>query len=420
MIFPYSEIASLLEEVSHIPRGGKADLVAEFLSNLETNQVCPAIRLLSGKLWPAWDRREMNVGPGLLEDVLHEISQEDILKLKERLGEMGAVAEAALSSKIQQPISSEPLEALWVYESIYRISNQNGQESERRKSSIMRGLFLEASPIEGKYIARTILRNISIGLGSNAFLQAVAKAFNYDHLQLQNAYALLPEIGLLAESACRREIEFIKFLPPRPVKPMIITRGRQALNRIFLPKYPGIRIQLHWIKQEMFVYTSRLKDITKSLNGLLKDISNISHDFVIEGEIIIFRNSQMLGIGDAIKYINQIYHPELNRVYPAVVAHDLLFIGGQDLMNLPYEMRQSKLASLLGDPRILPFRGLNPVQKMVLQDELELEKAKRELNESGYLGLIAKDLKAPYLPGMHSNNDFLISFPKGQDERLAY
>jgi DNA ligase 1 len=411
MIFPYSKIASLLEEVSHIPRSKKADLVAEFLSNLETNLVCPAIRLLSGKLWPAWDRREMNVGPGLLEDVFQEISQADILQLKGSFGEMGAVAEASLSSKIQQPISSEPLDALWVYESLYRISNQNGQESERRKGSIMRGLFLEASPIEGKYIARTILRNISVGLGSNAFLQAMAKAFNYDHLQLLNAYALLPEIGLLAESACRREIEFIKFFPPRPVKPMIITRGRQALSSLFLPKYPGIRIQLHWINQEMFVYTSRLKDITRSLNGLLKDISNISHDFVIEGEIIIFRNGQMLGIGDAIKYINQKYHPELDKVYPAVVAYDLLFIDGQDLINLPYEMRRRKLTSLLGDPRSLPFRGVNLVQKMVLQDELELEKAKLELHEFGHLGLISRDPKASYQPGMHSRNDFLIRSP---------
>ncbi|MDD1742815.1 MAG: hypothetical protein LUQ47_05715, partial [Methanotrichaceae archaeon] len=174
MTLPYSKIASLLEEVSHASRVGKSDLVAEFLTDLDTSLMRYVIRLLSGKLWSAWDRREMNVGPGLLEDVLQELSQEDVFQLKQSLGELGDVAEAALFRKTQQPISSEPLDSMWVYQSLYRISNQKGQDSEHRKSSIMRGLFLEASPIEAKYIARTILRNISVGLGSDTFLQAVA------------------------------------------------------------------------------------------------------------------------------------------------------------------------------------------------------------------------------------------------------
>ena len=408
MTLPYSKIASLLEEVSHASRVGKSDLVAEFLSDLETGFVRYVIRLLSGKLWSAWDRREMNVGPGLLEDVLQELSQEDVFQLKQSLGELGDVAEAALFRKTQQPISSEPLDSMWVYQSLYRISNQKGQDSEHRKSSIMRGLFLEASPIEAKYIARTILRNISVGLGSDTFLQAVAKAFKYDRSQLQNAFALLPEIGLLAESACRREIELIKFLPPRPVKPMIITRDDKAFSNIFLLKYPSIRIQLHWIEQKMHVYTSSLRDITGPLNGLLKDILYIAHELVIEGEIIIFRNGQILGRGEVIKYINQKYHPDLSEVYPAVVAHDLLFIDGQDLMDLPYERRYRRLASLLGDPKGLPFRGLNIAQQIVLKDELELEKTKMELHKSGCLGLIAKDSRSPYQPGMRSGNDFMI------------
>ncbi len=143
MILPYSKIASLLEEVSHVSRVGKSDLVAEFLLDLETGLVCYMIRLLSGKLWPAWDCREMNVGPGLLEDVLQELSREDVFQLKQSLGEMGDVTEAALSGKAQQPISGEPLDSMWVYQSLYRISNQKGQDSEHRKCSlILCGLYI--------------------------------------------------------------------------------------------------------------------------------------------------------------------------------------------------------------------------------------------------------------------------------------
>jgi DNA ligase-1 len=411
MTLPYSKIASLLEEVSRVRRVGKSDIVAEFLSGLEAGQVCCVMRLLSGKLWSAWDRKDMNVGPGLLEDVLQELSQEDVLQLRQRLGELGDVAEAALSSKTQQPIYSEPLDSIWVYQSLYRISNQKGQDSEYRKRSIIRGLFLEASPIEGKYIARTLLRNVSVGLGSNTFLLAVAKAFNYDYLQLKKAFALMPEIGILAESACRREIELIKFLPSRPMKSMIITRDDKAFSNILLLKYPGVRIQLHWIGKRMHIYSSRLRDITGSLSSLSKYILNFAHDLVIEGEIIILRDGQILGSGEVIKYINQIHHPDPSKICPAVVAHDLLFIDDQDLLGLPYEKRYRRLASLLGDPKGPLFCGLNLAQQIVIKDEQELEKIKAELHKSGYLRLIARDPMSPYHPGMRSDNDFMIRIP---------
>ncbi|MCJ7444293.1 MAG: hypothetical protein MUO26_07160 [Methanotrichaceae archaeon] len=411
MMLAYSRIASLLEEVVHCARDGKIELPAEFLKSLELNLISPAIRLLSGTLWPFWERREMNVGPGLLGDVLREISSDQVSIEKQRTIEIGAIAEAALIDKIQRLISLEQLDAMWVYESLYRISNQTGKESEHRKSSIIRGLFLEASPIEGKYIARTIMRNSSSGVRSDILLQAMAKAFNYEYKDLKNAYALLPELGLLAEAACRREIHSIKFLPPRPIKPMIITRGDPIITGVYSPKYPGIRIQLHWIEKKMSVYTLRLKDITRSMNSLSNDISDIEQDFVIDGEIITIQNGRVLGRNDVVKYINSRHHNKRSTIYSAVIAQDLLFLEGQDLTNLSYKERRKQLILLLGDPRDMSSRGLNPAREIILEDEEELRKTKSDWNKSGFPGLIVKNPNSPYLPGERSTHDFLIRVP---------
>ena len=84
--------------------------------------LCPTVRLLLGELWLPWEEKEMGIGPEALMTALAEVSEEDIPGLREGLGEMGLVAEAALRQKGQHSLCSEPLQALSVYERLRRIS----------------------------------------------------------------------------------------------------------------------------------------------------------------------------------------------------------------------------------------------------------------------------------------------------------
>jgi DNA ligase 1 len=407
-MLPYSRIASLLDEISDFSRGKKADRIAEFLRDLNKDLICLGVRLLAGGLWPPWEKREMNVGPDSLAQVLQEISKEDIALLKQDLGEMGAVAEVALSRKTQQLISHKPLDALSVYHDLYRISNQRGLESEHRKSAILRGLFLEASPLEGKYIARTVLRNISAGLGPNMLLQALAKAFDYDHNELRNAYGLLPELGILAQVAYRKEIKSIKILPPRPIRPMTILEGDPMFPGAYQLKYHGIRVQLHWIENELYVYTSNLKDITAALERLRKDISELKQDFIIDGQLIAFKDDLILPQNEVIGHINRKHPSKRSPVSLAVMSNDIIFLNGRDLTSFSYRERRSMLLSLLGEPKDLPFCGLAPAREVILKDKRDFEIFRFVEPESGLSGLIARDLSGSYIPGECSSHDFLI------------
>lgn len=72
---PYIEIAGTLEGVSREERrGSKADLLASLLKGLTPEIIRPAVRLLSGRLWPPWEPQEMGIGPEILGEVLEEIS----------------------------------------------------------------------------------------------------------------------------------------------------------------------------------------------------------------------------------------------------------------------------------------------------------------------------------------------------------
>ena len=144
----YSQIALALQEISRVSHSQKVDLAAGLLSEVEPkpDMLCPVVRLLLGELWPPWEEREMGIGPEALMAALAEVSDQDLPALRERCGDMGTVAFAALEQKGQHSLFREPLEALSVYERLRRISAWNGRESEQRKNALLRGLFLEAHP----------------------------------------------------------------------------------------------------------------------------------------------------------------------------------------------------------------------------------------------------------------------------------
>ena len=53
----YSIVAVALQNISEVPRGQKADLVASLLAGIELGMLCPLVRLLLGELWPPWEER---------------------------------------------------------------------------------------------------------------------------------------------------------------------------------------------------------------------------------------------------------------------------------------------------------------------------------------------------------------------------
>ena len=226
----YSQIATALEEISQAERRSKAGLAASLLGGLDAESICYVVRLLSGELWSAWNRREMGIGPEALMTALREVSDEDVTALRESLGEMGSVCEAALRSKNQHPLDREPLQAASVYKRMRKISQMDGLESEHRKNAILRGLLLEATPKEGKFIARTALGNMLAGIGPKTMIAALSVALHLDQQDVQRAYNLMPDMGLVARAARQGDQDRVRIVPGRPIKSMIVCPGKATIT----------------------------------------------------------------------------------------------------------------------------------------------------------------------------------------------
>ena len=407
-MLPYDRIASALEEIGQAPRGNKADLAAGLLAELPYETLCPVVRLLMGNLWPKWEPRELGIGPEAITAALKEISKEDVAALRSSLGEMGDVSMSALQHKIQHSLSVSPLDALTVYDSLRRTSRLCGPESDHRKIAIIRGLLLDATPLEGKYIARTVIGNMLAGLGPQTMIAAISQSFGHSVEDVRSAYNRMPDLGMLAMSAGQDSLDEIKIQPRRPVKPMLMRTGEAILPAAHLPLYPGLRVQVHVSEGKVNVYTSRLKNITAALFGLSRDLLDYKHEMILDAQLVGFQDGRAVSQAEIVRYINRRQFSRRSRVSPALTAYDMLYLEGADLTDLAYEKRRKRLIETLGEPKSLPFKGISSVREQVLKDPEEAKSYFDQVLKAGCSGLMARDLKAPYIPGSYSSSDFLL------------
>lgn len=413
---PYERIARALDEIGHAPRGEKADIASRLLIELPPATLCPVVRLLMGDLWPSWKPLELGIGPQAITTALEEISKDDVTSLWSTLHEIGAVVESALQHKAQHPLSASPLDALAVYNTLRRISRMSGPESEHRKIAALRGLMMDASPLEGKYIVRTALGNMAAGLGPQTMIAAISQSFGFTVDEVSRAYNLMPDPGMLALAAWKGVLSTIEIQPPRPVKPMLLRTGvagdanlpATTLPAAHLPMYPGLRVQVHKAKGQIFVYSTRLKNLTIALAGMAGELRDLNHEMILEAELMGFLDRKAVSQAEMVRYINRRHFARRSRASPALMAYDLLYLDGEDLTGLAYQERRKKLIDILGEPKEFPFKGISSAKENVLTDPEEVKSYFAKVQKQGCKGLIVRDLRAPYTPGCYSSSDFLF------------
>jgi DNA ligase 1 len=402
---PYSKIASCLEEARNASRSQRQTIVAEFLSTVPPGLLCPSVRLLTGELWPSWEGCEMGVGPQMISSALEELTSEDVGLLRTSLGDMGQVAEKALQSKSQNSLSLEPLDAMDVYGSLLRVSKHMGPSSEYRKESILRGLFLNASPLEARYIARTLSRNTACGLGPQTMISALALAFSIEAEQVREAHSRMPDLGALAQ-ACSKgclELQSVRIKPGVPVRPMIIPPGEGTFPDLYLARYPGLRVQVHIWDCGFAVYTMSLKDISTALQVLDGQHSFMGRQIIAEADLVCFQEGRMQSQSEVVRYVNREHNSRRLSTSPMLIVDDLLFLDGQDVTGLAYSQRRQKLQSILVP--VEPEPGIYLAEEVVLEDAQSVLTMSRE---RGFAGFAYRNPDDCYRPGKMSTSDFAI------------
>jgi len=177
----YKELVEIYEELGKTTkRLEKTYIISEFLKKIPKDTIKEIIYLLQGKVFPSWDERKIGMSSMLAIKVIKSVtgtSENEIKKLWRKKGDLGKVAEELVAINKQTKLSSQKLSLKKVIDNIKKLPDLTGQGTVNRKVGLVSELLSNASPLEAKYVIKTILEELRIGIAEGTLRDSIVWAF---------------------------------------------------------------------------------------------------------------------------------------------------------------------------------------------------------------------------------------------------
>ena len=460
----------------------KTGIVADYLKSRTEDEAAVSAVFLSGRAFPAWEETTMQIGGRALWRIVAELaekSETDLTESYRRHGDLGAVAGEILPERAGQGVSALEVEAAF-----RQIAAARGPAA---KAALVRDLISRATPLEAKYIIKIMTGDLRIGLKESLVEDAIARAYAATLPQVQRANMLLGDIGQTLRLALEGKLDDAQMRLFHPIGFMLASpiesteEGLSYFSEAAVEdKYDGIRAQAHVANGEVKFFSRTRDEITESFPELPDALAGLEQDAILDGEIVAWeyprniRDTQEVvdeaasgassdenasedekTRADEDKAVNlgrarpfsvlqqrlgrkKVSEKMLREIPVAFLAFDVLYAGGELLMDRPLRERAGILDGLLSERKVIHHRVTetqrNAKQARLVfedsepEDDSELEHPEHEENQTraasvirvpvfrassaeeledlfvaaqarGNEGLMIKDLDSSYTPG---------------------
>lgn len=409
----YSELVNIYEQLaSTTKRLEKKTILAKFLKNLEDSKT---IYLLAGRVVPDYDSRELGISQQLaIKSIAHSFSIDEH-KVAERFnktGDLGEIAREFSEKKRQSALFSSKLTIQKVFDSITKLMEIEGKGAVDKKLAIISDLLSNASPLEGKYIIRTLLSDLKIGVSAPTIVDSLSEAFEIEPEKVQSAFDLANDFAIIFNACSKgvKELEKISLLPGRPINVMLATKVatiEEAFEICGKPaaieeKYDGFRMLISKDQQgNISLFTRRLEDVTKQFPDVVKVVKeNIKgNSFILDSEIVGYdpktkKYRPFEAISQRIKRKYDI--EETIKSLPVEVnVFDVVYYEGKDMINTPFIERRKLVEKILKEKSLI----IRPAVQIITDNpEVAMEFFYNAL-KIGEEGIMIKAINAPYKQG---------------------
>jgi DNA ligase 1 len=411
----FSFFVNLCEEVRVIKsKNRKVRLLSRYLASLDDESLSVAVLFLSSRIFPLGSKFVMNVGFSTIMQTLSEMSflhKDQIQRSYLQYGDMGALAEYAVSKKhTVSLIQQQPLTLPIIYDRFKKIADTIGSESSKVKKNILKGLFLDCSPLEAKYLTKIINGEMRIGLTEGLVEVGVSSAFNVELRKIREAMLVSGEISQVALLAKLGLLYTAVIKPLQPIGYMladVMFSADEIINYFQKPliceyKYDGIRAQMHKSGQQVKLFSRKMTDITNAFpelvdaainSKLLSSIENV--DFILDGEIMAFHNGKPLHFQELQKRLRRknVTGQIITDVPVMYAVSDIAFINEEQTIMNPLKQRKEILSRISFKEPIINAKQnvVNTAQKIIAMFE--------KSRDIGYEGLVLKEPESQYYPG---------------------
>ena len=418
------------------------DHVAEMFSSAPPAAAKIIVYLSQGKLGPDFNSPEIGLGEKLVQQAIARAAgytgQQVDTHFKET-GDLGITAEQLLGEKKQSSLFSEKLSLDKVFSSLEKIATTEGSGSQDAKLKRVAELLNSASPIEARYITRTILGKLRLGIGDPTLMDALA-INNLQEYRKQNKtveeelekeykkeedvtrqlkfklreaieakYNIHPDLGDLARLLKEKGLAGLKditIVPGIPIRPTLAERlpssedivkklGTVAVEA----KYDGFRFQVHKNGKDITIYSRKQENMTHMFPEIVKGVQEqiTAKKAIVEGEALAVNEETNEYFPFQITIQRKRKHgiSEKAAQFPLkLFLFDVMFVDGRDTMQLPFAERRKVLEKLLAKGNVVEL-----TETIVTDNPEKITAFFEQCIEKGLEGIMAKDLQAPYIAG---------------------
>ncbi|CAF1050653.1 unnamed protein product [Rotaria sordida] len=384
---PYSALSStllLIEETS-----ARLEII-RILSNffrsvlsLSSNDLVHCVYLCVNKLAPEYEGIELGIGETIIMKAIADSTGRTVEQLKsdyKSKGDLGLVAEASRSTQ-RTMFKPKPLTVSFVYKKLKEIAQLTGNKSQQRKTDIIKSLLVSCQSHESRYLARSLIGKLRIGLAEQSMLVALSHACvrnQYSNLKetalkerldngtlaIKDAFCQCPSYDILVDALVNKGgIEKLKDLckatPGIPMKPMLAHPSKgidEVLKRCGQSefaceyKYDGERAQIHLTEdRKIYIYSRNSENNTSKYPDIIERIHNAFQphvkSLILDGECVAYDIEQKKLLPFQTLSTRKRKDADIKeiKVQVCIFAFDLLYLNGESLVEKPFRERRRLL-----------------------------------------------------------------------------
>ncbi len=438
----YGDVVGIYEQLAGTSkRLEKTFILSEFLKTIPADELEHVLLLAQGRVFPACDQRVIGMASQLvLKSIALATGAEPsrIDAVWKTTGDLGQTTHDLIAKRRQVTLFSQPLTTKKVFDNLRKLATLEGAGVVSTKSHLVAELLTSATPQEAKYLVRTVLEDLRVGLGEGTMRDAIVWAYfladagvTYDRAKnelvvpddnrekfnaivtvVQDALNLTNDFASIARTA-RSGLDALKNItltPGTPIKVMLFPKAKDipdAFETVGTPaafeyKYDGFRMQIHKHGNDIRIFTRRLEDVTAQFPEVvaLVRLHVQGTAFILDGEAVGYdrKTQRYLPFQSVSQRIKRKYDIEdVAAKFPVELnLFDVISFEGKNLLQMPFHERRLQLIAML--PHQVP-RKIRLAEQLVTTDAAEAQRFYEQSLTAGNEGVMVKNLKGTYEPG---------------------
>ncbi|UCH57471.1 MAG: ATP-dependent DNA ligase [Candidatus Bathyarchaeota archaeon] len=383
------------------------DILAGLLGAAEPEELEKVIYLTQGKIHPDWTGEpEIGMAERMAVDTIARASglkKDEVETILAERGDIGLAAEQALNAKRQAMLGGKRFTVSDIYGILDLIAKESGKGSSGRKVDRLVRAMVNVSPVGARYLARTVVGALRLGVGDMTILDALALAYTGstgNRGLLERAYNLTSDLGyvsrVLAEEGLQAlgELHVVIGKPIRMMLAQRLSTPEETIEKLGTCsaeyKLDGERFQIHKKGGAVQIFSRRLENITRMYpDAVAMTLDHVNaEEAILEGEAVAIdpETGEMKPFQTLMQRRRKYRIEEMMEKFPiAVFLFECLYADGEDLTLEPYTIRRARLGEIVEEnDRFKLVRAIETSEASDLVDFFE------EAITDGTEGLVVK------------------------------